>query len=405
MSSLIVSRTNRAINPRATGGGAQGWTTIRGWATGGNGSYTYVTTATPPPTGVASVRRKTWSQASSDSYNCGFLIYSDAANYIAVTAGEVITVSVWMRHTSATQKNFVVRLSFWNQVAVSGATAVGSTLTGTGVAAPGGATTTWYLVQHTVSVPTGALGMSVYADLANVDNPGFAVNDIVDATCLLVEAAPLANDYFDGSTTDTAALLYDWDATVNNSISRQTNVVDWRPDTPTTKNLLSYWDAGAWQQLSQPGIPGPQGPTGPEGIRTSCGGCRIKGSQSGQPTGAIWDVDQFVVDPTWSTDPNPCIGISASNELQILRNTSSLIITATLTMTNSRINSRSYMAITFQPSGYIIGRCSITQTEDSVSLTILSQFSLGDKIRVQTYLNTTVTPIAYTCYVTAALSP
>lgn len=407
MSSLVVSRINRALNPAATGGGAAGWTALRSFGSGADGTYTYVTSPTGPWGGSFTVRRKQWTVAqSANNGNVGYQVNADGSNYFPVTAGEVLTVSAYMRRIggSSTTKTFVMRVNFYNQVAISGAASVGSTLTGTGITAD--TVNTWYRPYMTFSVPTGAVGMQVYPDTASVGDPVFGVGDGLDATALLIEASPTLNDYFDGTTTDTAARLYDWNDTANSSISRQTNVIDWQPNTPVKKNLLSYWDAGAWQPILPSGITGPQGPTGPEGIRTSCGGCRIKGSQGGQPSGAIWDVDNYIVESTWSTDPNPCIGISASNELQILRNTSSLIITATLTIGGGiRINSRSYMAITFQPSGYIIGRCSITQTEDSVSLTVLSQFNLGDKIRVQTYLNTTSTPIPYSCYVTAALSP
>lgn len=171
-------------------------------------------------------------------------------------------------------------------------------------------------------------------------------------------------------------------------------------------NPLRYWDGSGWTLLSPVGITGPAGPAGPDGsaVRTSCGGCRFRGSQTAQPSGAIWDADNFVADAV-STDPNPCLGIAASNELTVLRNTTAMILTATLRMTNGApIVARS--CITFYLNGSLmLGRTSVRANEDTITVTALGHLALGDRIRVQVFLVTTLTPFGYTCDVTAALTP
>ncbi len=409
MTTPLVTRVNRALNPAASSSGSPGWTSLRSFGTGAAGTYTLTSSPTGPWGGTFTVCRKQWTTAqSANNGNVGYQVNADGSNYFPVAEGETITVSAYMRRIggSSTTKTFVMRVVFYNQVVVSGAATVGSTITGTSVVAD--TVNTWFRPSLTVVVPAGASGMQVYPDTASVGDPVFAVGDGLDATALLIESGPVLNDYFDGSSTDTATTSFDWNGAANNSTSRQVDLIDWSARTPTTKNPLSYWDvSGQWTVLGPRGITGPPGPTGPDGsaVRTSSGGCRFRGSQTAQPSGAIWDTDNFVADSVLSTDPNPCLGIAASNELTVLRNTTAMILTATLRMTSGApITARS--CITFYLNGSLmLGRMPVRENEDTVTVTALFHPTLGDRLRVQVYLNTTFTPFGYTCDVTAALTP
>ena len=173
-------------------------------------------------------------------------------------------------------------------------------------------------------------------------------------------------------------------------------------------NVAKFWDAGSgtWKTVDTPkGITGIQGPVGPVATRTSCGGCRFVGTQgAGQPSGVIWDADNFVVGAD-SVDPNPCMNVSASNELGVLRNTSNTLIQATIKITNgTQINNRSCITI-FIMNSVLLGRESFIHGEDTVTVMALAALNLTDKIRVQVYLNSAGPAFAYTCEVTAALTP
>jgi len=598
----LVTRVNRALNPAASASGSPGWTSLRSFGTGAAGTYSFVSSPSGPWGGNFTVCRKQWTTAqSANNGNVGYQVNADGSNYFPVAEGETVTVSAWMRRIggSSTTKTFVMRVVFYNQVAVSGAATVGSTITGTSVVAD--TVNTWFRPSLTVVVPAGALGMQVYPDTASVGDPVFAVGDGLDATALLIESGSTLSDYFDGNSTDTAQRWFEWDGAAHGSTSRQVDLLD-PVHTPTARNQLSYWDVsgvsdavltslatnptpgsttnwqpnvsanwthaynatdkcvdvtftaagvtaqpnmpaswyntglptanptltagvkyqrsmevwvdedgtltnvmagafvggqalaggqwtrvveqftgtgtaqyvmaasvriigaaagmhvkirraqlivnpdgvalpyfdgstpdaagidyawtgvpdaststatnmraagGRWTPLGPPGITGPTGPTGPDGqtARTSCGGCRFRSTQTAQPSGAIWDADNFVADTTVSTDPNPCLAISASNELQVLRNTTAMILTATLRMTNGApITARS--CITFYLNGSVmLGRTSVRENEDTITVTAIGHLALGDRIRVQVFLVTTLTPFGYTCDVTAALTP
>jgi hypothetical protein len=214
-----TNRTNRYLNPRAVSTGAAGWTSVRTFGTGGAGTYGYTTGQTGPGgTNITTTWRKTWTTASSASFNAGFQIHADANNYVACTPGETISISAWVRHTSTTQKTLVSRVQFYNQAATAGATTVGALTAGATsvVAAPGGA---WYQVTQTVLVPAGANGVQLFMDTANVGDAGYAVGEVMEVTGLLVETGDVVAAWFDGAVTGDATVTYAWTGTANASTS------------------------------------------------------------------------------------------------------------------------------------------------------------------------------------------
>lgn len=216
-----VVRTNLATNPQDRTGGAAGWTTTRGFGAGGAGTYTHSQAVTGPlasPT-TWTACRKTWTSPPSSPANAGFQLQKDATNWFGVTAGQVITVSAYLRHSATSLKTLVPRVQFYDRVAVSGAVAVGSTTAGTSVVAPANSTS-WVRVSQTITVPAGALGLQVFMDTANVGDTPWVAGNTFDCTGLLVEVAPAATGYFDGTSTDVASSAqYDWAGTAWNSNS------------------------------------------------------------------------------------------------------------------------------------------------------------------------------------------
>jgi hypothetical protein len=398
-----MGRTNRALNPRAVSSGAAGWTSIRGFGTGGAGTYSFVTTPTPPPNGIATVRRKTWTTASSAANNAGHQIYADASNYFSVTPGETVTVSAWVRHTSATNKSYVPRIQFWDRVPVSGAVAVGSLTAGTWVLGPGGQTTTWTWISQTIDVPAGALGMAVYMDFANVGDPGWAVGDIFDTTCLLIEGTATTNDYFDGTMPSTSSVRNEWAGVVNSSVSQQIETVSWWSGDPAKKQF-NYWDVGAWQPFGPTGLTGPVGPTGSEGIRTSCGGCSFVGGQDAQPDSVMWDVTRFVADGTYAADPSPCLQMFDTSTLQVVRG-GTLVIGANINTFGKGITGGSSITLDFvSGSRGTYARAPIPRGSDRGTASSIVQLSAGDQLKFAIWL-VTGSATKYDLTVTAAVLP
>jgi hypothetical protein len=217
-------RTNQATSPRPVSG--RGWTTTRGFQSGGTGAgtYSFPSSPTPPPgfVGNSTVCRKSWTTASTAPGNVGFLVYDTATDYFAVTPGDKLAVAGWMRRIggTSTAKTFVLRVTFWTSTVVASATQVGGTTSGSGVQAP--AVNSWILIGNTVTVPAGAFGMAVYLDTASNADPGFGVGDGLDAGGVIIEKADAVTTYFDGSFTSTATLVYAWAGTVNASTSTET---------------------------------------------------------------------------------------------------------------------------------------------------------------------------------------
>jgi hypothetical protein len=229
-------RTNRAQNPRAISTGATGWTTGRGFGTGGAGAYSYLTATSGPSADVFTARRKTWTTASTATADSGFIVNSTATTFQAVTPGQVWTVSVYVRHSSATAKVFRNRL-IWHATTAVGSGNVGAVVEGADVTVAGGLG--WTRVTVTGTVPAGALGMELICDVMTSPAGPWAVGNTADATaCLMELAAAPPGTYFDGSTPDAAPLDYAWAGTVNASNSTRTDTTpvttgwrwdDWSP--------------------------------------------------------------------------------------------------------------------------------------------------------------------------------
>ena len=239
-----VQRTSRTFNPRAVATGAAGWPTTRGFGTGGAGAYSFLTGATPEPVaGVSTARRKTWTTAATSTVDTGFIFQQDAASYVPVTAGERVTVSVYVRHSvAATNKTFRLRL-FWHVTA-----AFGSALTtiAEGPDTPIGGGAGWTRLTLTGVVPAGSAGLEVLADVVASSPNSWPVGATADATAVLIElAAPAVGTYFDGDTPDTADTQFDWTGAVGGSTS-------------TTRAFGTAWDdldpAVTWDSLGRFGL-------------------------------------------------------------------------------------------------------------------------------------------------------
>ena len=172
---------------------------------------------------------------------------------------------------------------------------------------------------------------------------------------------------------------------------------------------VKYWDAPStsWKTVDTPtGTTGPGGAPGPDGKRTSCGAVDFNFSQCCQPNGAIWHVDNFVIDAL-STDPNPCLSVSASNELQVMR-AGSLLLSVTLALVGSRYTARSMieMQVYRSSSDYdTIARIGPIPVEDTVSTFAIAQLAAGARLRVYTMLQTNAAGnISYSGHYTGALA-
>ena len=218
-------RRNDALNPAAinpASGGADGWTTNRGFG-GGAGSYSYGTsTGIPSPAGLVTFRRKQWSANGTAPGTAGFQVYATATTYHAVQEGDTICVSAVMRMigSASTPKNFVVRLQFWDRTAVSGAVAVGATTVGTTVRAE--TYNVWYRLSQGILVPAGAKGVAIYVDTATSGDPPFMNGDGLDCTELLIERGTAVGTYFSGATAAAGGKSYRWTGAANASASEQT---------------------------------------------------------------------------------------------------------------------------------------------------------------------------------------
>ena len=173
-------RTNKAPNPRAENIGTS-WTAVRGFGTGGAGAYSYDTVSTPPLVGLATVRRKTWTTGSTSTADSGFQIQWSSTQLIPVTPGQQLTVSIYVRHTSATAKSARWIVQFYNQVNIAGSTLVSDIRQ---AATP--ITSEWSRLTFTVTVPTGAGGVMLYPDIV-ASTGQWAAGHVLEMTGLLVE--------------------------------------------------------------------------------------------------------------------------------------------------------------------------------------------------------------------------
>lgn len=110
-----ATRTNRAEDPSAR---TDRWQTARWFGSGGAGTYTFVTGAADGPAGTNSYRRKIWTVGGGVG-DTGFQVrraadLSAAGNFWYDDFPPGMPISVWMRHTSATQKRFRIRTQVYS---------------------------------------------------------------------------------------------------------------------------------------------------------------------------------------------------------------------------------------------------------------------------------------------------
>jgi len=205
-----ATRANRVLNPMDRTGGAAGWLTTRTFGTGGAGTHTHSQAMASPVGNPVTWTgcRKTWTTAATNSDLTGFNTAADATNWYAVTAGETITVSAFMRHNSATTKDFAIAVVFYDGVAQATAVTVGTATYGSSVTKAGDGT--WARVSLTVTVPAGAAGMRIIPDVRGSTATPWNINSWLDATGVMIESGSVLGTYFDGSSTTDASTNYVW---------------------------------------------------------------------------------------------------------------------------------------------------------------------------------------------------
>jgi hypothetical protein len=204
-----VQRTNLVTNPE--GVGTTGWTAPPD--TGG-GTETLSTATTGGPTAASpNYVRATWTAASTVAGAGGLMAGSAAAGATAmpVTVGTGYFGSLSVRPSKA--QTLQARIRYYDNTGtllstvLGAATAVAATtwsrLSVNGGAAPAGA------VRATLGVVPAATGAL------------WAVNDTLDVSAALLEAATALGSYFSGATAATGPLTFGWSGTANASASTQ----------------------------------------------------------------------------------------------------------------------------------------------------------------------------------------
>lgn len=227
-----ATRTNRATNPRVVSGGATGWDVPRGWGSGGAGTASYFTSATPPP-GLThnTAYRKTWTTGTTSNIGSGIFIGATSTTWLPATAGKTYTISVYVRHTSGGSKILCPKIGFTATNATTDQSPIGGWVLGTNTTVASGLT--WTRLTLTGTAPAGAAAMVVCFDV----EPGgvnWAAGNTLDHTALLVEEAAAAGTYFDGATADAPPIDFAWTGAANGSSSTATDtrtpVPGWRWD-------------------------------------------------------------------------------------------------------------------------------------------------------------------------------
>lgn len=228
------SRTNFAPSPRAdTTGDVSGWTTSRWFGSGGGAGTWSKVSGINGPVGITTASRKTWTVAPTANGDTGFLVQRNATDMFAVTPGQVVTLSGYLRATSVGQKIFRQVAYVYDRSVVAGAVNLGIIE---------GPTTTvndangvWQRVAHTFTVPAGAYGMRVVPDVDGGTGI-WAVGDVLDCTGVLIEVGSTLGDYFDGATPD-GVYDYAWSGAAHASTSTAVPVLGPRWDVLNTLRL------------------------------------------------------------------------------------------------------------------------------------------------------------------------
>jgi len=225
------TRTNLAVHPNPVAG-ATGWGFQNG--TGEATGSTIVNTTDPGPEGRVGFLRRVVTTPKTAG-NSGWY-YRETAASLAGVAGDVRTVSMWVRFSNEVQARMNIGLR------------VGST-TVTGAAAPYATVpaNVWTRLSHTVTA-TGTFDNT--QGWVNTDTTAVvATGGGYDARDVLVEAGAALGPYFDGSMSDTSTVDYAWTGAANASTSTATG-----PDPASFDGLFaaSIWDdfdVYDWDQL------------------------------------------------------------------------------------------------------------------------------------------------------------
>jgi len=298
-----VARTNLMNNPRAASAGSGGWSPTARWGIGGAGNHYYIGgTGGPSGTGIATCYRKIWTTAPTANVASGHEIRASTTTLFPCTPGDVLTVSIYMRiSVSGTDKTAFPTIQFYDRTAVSGAVTVEFEKVGPTSTLTLGA---WVRVSHTVTVPVGAAGFRLIAEIANSGGL-WAVGNQLDVTGMMIEKAAALDTYFDGSSTDTASFDYDWVGTADNSSST----------------------SDPWKSVISPaGATGPQGSAGTSQVRASAGGCSFAGSLASYTSGSGWVRIGSLKPITGFMDLNPCFTVKASGDYLTVARTGTIMI-------------------------------------------------------------------------------
>lgn len=184
-------RTNLCPNPSFE-------TNVTGWAAAGSGGAL---------ARVVGTARYGTAYASTTATAAGECRIVQTSGLAVVAAGQVWTLSAWVRGTVG--RSVAMRAAYQP----SNATVLGPAVVMTG---------DWQRVTLTVTVPASqtALSAAVVMDAAGVVAGAF-----LDVDGVLVEQAPAAGDYFDGSMASGLGLRYAWTGTPHASASTRTTRV------------------------------------------------------------------------------------------------------------------------------------------------------------------------------------
>lgn len=177
--------------------------------------------------------------------------------------------------------------------------------------------------------------------------------------------------------------------------------------TPIARNVPYFWTGSAWAPVDTVGPAGPAGAIGPEGVRPSCGGCSHVGGQASQANSAMTDAANFVADPTYAADTDPCLQIFDTSTLQT-RRTGTFVITASVMLNGKGTTSGSSCTIKVSQSGgaYVdIARGPIPKGSDRGAATSIATLGVGDKLRFGLWIVTAAPPTKLDLTVMAAVLP
>ena len=195
----VAPITNLAADPQATAFSVAG---LGRWANDryvSYSTYSLLTGIANGPAGLTTAVRLKANTTSAYSYELGFHVADNLqsaspiiAKQYSVTAGQVYTISAYVRWTGASGQAAWIRVRYAND---SNAWASGASASSS-VSAPSGQ---WVRLSYTVTVPVGATKLSVMVTRSTASTNDYAVNDTFDATGLMVTSGPTLYNYADGS--------------------------------------------------------------------------------------------------------------------------------------------------------------------------------------------------------------